>query len=310
MRWPDDKAFAFTIVDDTDGATVENVAPVYELLAAEGIGATKTVWVEPSRDGWAGQSLADPEYLDFIRRLQAQGFEIALHGVGSGSFTRAEIVAGLDRYRQLLGRDARVHTNHSRSVHNVYWGARRFVPPVSWLYRLARRGRRFEGDDPASPTFWGDRTQGIDYVRNHVFGGIDTLRADPRTPYRDDTKPYSRSWFSSSDGEHLADFTELISRRNVDALVARGSACIVYTHFASGFVHDGQVDPEFAARLRYLARQDGWFVPASQLLDHLRTQHDRPDDPITYPARLRLDTRWLIGRLRKRISRSGRGRGG
>jgi hypothetical protein len=303
VKWPDGRSFAFAIVDDTDGATVDNVAPVYDLLAAEGISATKTVWVEPARDGWAGQSLADPEYLDFIRRLQAEGFEIALHGVGSGAFSRQEILDGLDRFRQLLDDDVRLHSNHSRSPHNVYWGHRRFVQPIAALYRRFGNRTVFEGEDPASATFWGDRVQEIDYVRNLVFNGIDTLRYDRHMPYREASKPYSKYWFSSSDGETVADFNRLIAPDQVDKLERSGGACVVYTHFASGFVQDGRLDPEFTTRIRALSRRNGWFVPASELLDHLRAQHRDSDRPIGYPALLTLNLRWAVDRVRKRLQR-------
>ena len=55
MKWPEQKKFAFTVVDDTDKATVQNVGPVYDLLAELGINTTKTVWpIAPSRQGRFG----------------------------------------------------------------------------------------------------------------------------------------------------------------------------------------------------------------------------------------------------------------
>src|SRR5690606_40955769 len=43
-RWPQGKRFAFSIIDDTDVATVANVRPIYRLLERLGLRATKTVW--------------------------------------------------------------------------------------------------------------------------------------------------------------------------------------------------------------------------------------------------------------------------
>jgi hypothetical protein len=92
---------------------------------------------------------------------------------------------------------------------------------------------------------------------------------------------------------------DLLSEANVDTLEADGGACIVYTHFASGFVDaTGQVDQEFARRIRYLASKRGWFVPVSTLLDHLAAQGST-DDP-GYPYRLTRNARWAADRLRKR----------
>ncbi|NMA72702.1 MAG: hypothetical protein GX963_00760 [Bacteroidales bacterium] len=98
INWPYDKKFAFTIVDDTDGGTVSNLKPIYDLLYESGIKTTKTVWVYPSRDKFKGGSLLDNNYLEFIKQLEQRGFEIALHNVGSGSFTKKEIEKGLELF--------------------------------------------------------------------------------------------------------------------------------------------------------------------------------------------------------------------
>jgi hypothetical protein len=45
VKWPNGKSFAFTIVDDTDEATVNNVKPIYDLLYELGFKTTKTVWL-------------------------------------------------------------------------------------------------------------------------------------------------------------------------------------------------------------------------------------------------------------------------
>jgi hypothetical protein len=80
-NWPEGKRFAFTVVDDTDLSTVENIAPVYRLLQECGMRTTKTVWVYPSRDRFTGDCLQDSDYLSFVKQLKADGFEIGLHGV-------------------------------------------------------------------------------------------------------------------------------------------------------------------------------------------------------------------------------------
>ena len=57
MIWPQNKEFAFTIIDDTDFATKKNIKPVYDLLYDLGFLTTKTVWVYPPKDKFTGQSL-------------------------------------------------------------------------------------------------------------------------------------------------------------------------------------------------------------------------------------------------------------
>jgi hypothetical protein len=161
--------------------------------------------------------------------------------------------------------------------------------------------RRLPGHDPSSPHFWGDACkEHISYIRNLTFNGIDTLRYDPRMPYRVRSKEAcSNLWFSSSDGQRIEELRDLLAEAHVDALEARGGACIVYTHFASGFVDGaGRVDELFERRIRYLASKRGWFVPVSTLLDHLAAQGSA-DDP-GYPYRLARNARWAADRLRKR----------
>src|SRR5919109_3806642 len=111
IAWPDGKAFAFTIVDDTDGSTMENVPPVYALLADLGLRTTKSVWTLAGdlRDGLACD---DARYREWCLRLQEQGFEIALHNVASRSSPRARTIEGLDRFRDIFGADPSVHVNH------------------------------------------------------------------------------------------------------------------------------------------------------------------------------------------------------
>ena len=43
-RWPDGKAFAFSVFDDTDLSTLENAPAVYRLLRDLGFRTTKSVW--------------------------------------------------------------------------------------------------------------------------------------------------------------------------------------------------------------------------------------------------------------------------
>jgi hypothetical protein len=303
--FPGGAAFAFSVFDDTDNGTVANAAPVYRLFAELGIRTTKSVWVYPPRGRFKGECLLDPHYRAWILDLKAQGFEIALHNVGDGAFTREEILEGLELFRAILGDYPRSHANHTANPDNIYWWQERFERPFNHLYALAsrlHRGRRpHHGHDPASAHFWGDACkQHIRYIRNLTFNGIDTISYDPRMPYRVRRKAYANCWFSSSDGQTISEFTDLLAPSNVDALEARGGACIVYTHLAGFADQDGRVDPTFEQRVRYLASKKGWFVPVSTLLDHLAGQHRGTDDP-GYAYRLRLNLRWGADRIRKKL---------
>lgn len=275
MIWPAGKRFAFTIVDDTDFATVRNTSAVYELLSDVGIRTTKTIWPLPAdgRGVTGGDSLDDSEYRRWIQRLQGDGFEIGLHGVADGSSERTRIAEGLERFRSEIGEDPKVHSNHVGQRESVYWGADRFRGPFRWLYRgyrMSRRANPYEGVRESSPYFWGDYCrERVRYVRNMVFGDINTLKADPLMPYRDPSRPYVNFWFSSSYGARPEDFCALISEANQDRLAEEGGACIVYTHLGD---HFAPVSPLFNRLIRRLAGMPGWFVPASTLLDYVGQQ--------------------------------------
>ena len=62
MEFPNQRRFAFSILDDTDDSTLENVRPVYDRLRHHGVLATKTVWPlscpEGSRIFFAADTLA------------------------------------------------------------------------------------------------------------------------------------------------------------------------------------------------------------------------------------------------------------
>ncbi len=304
--WPDGKKFAFTVFDDTDNDVIDNVQPVYKLLSQCNMRTSKSVWVYPPRDSFQGLGLLDSRYLEFVRTLANEGFEICLHGVGSGKFDRTEIKGGIEFFRDCLGFYPNVHANHASNPDNLYWGSKRFVAPLAFLYRVVRSmaGKPVIslGDEEMSPCFWGDVANGrIKYVRNFTFNDINTLRADPTTPYIDKRKPYVNYWFSSADGHSVKEFTDLIHPTNVDRLEADGGLCIVYTHFASGFVNDeGQVDTQFADRIKYLSERPGWFVPVSEALDWILKQwpHNRA---IGYWTQLRLNLLWTRDRIIKRL---------
>jgi len=278
MKWPNNKEFAFTIIDDNDNSSINNVKPVYDLLETLGLKTTKTVWVYPSRDRFSGDSISDKKYLDFILHLQDKGFEIALHSVSGGNFTREEIIKGLKFFKEVMGCYPSMNINHAQNLHNLYWGNRSCSKLLQWYAKKKNPNEKSFGEDVTSKFYWGDFVKKhIKYIRSRTFNKINTLANDPRMPYRDKDKNRSSNfWFSSSDGSNVKKFTALIRKENIDKLVSKGGLCIVSTHFASGFVDlDGKVDPDFEKNLRYLASRNGLFVPATQVLDYLLSRKER-----------------------------------
>jgi len=306
--WPGGRRFAFTVVDDTDCSTLQNVKPVYDLLTNLGIYTTKTVWpLNPiEKPLLGGSTLEDSDYRDWVLRLQDAGVEIASHGTTDHPSLRERTLQGLTYYHQVIGTYPKVYIVHVGQQEGMYWGEDRLSGSARWLYklihRLKGRDRAYYGHVESSPYFWGDVCrERITYVRNLVFSEINTLKMDPAMPYHNPRRPYVRYWFSASDGANVESFCRLLSESNQDRLLESGGACIVYTHFASGFTENGRLHAEFKRLMERLAGLPGWFVPVSTLLDHLRSRPGWIEqvDP-RYLARL--EWRWLLEKLRKGTS--------
>jgi hypothetical protein len=302
MRWPDNKQFAFTIFDDTDSQTLENGSPVYRFLADCGFRTTKSVWPTrgPRQPSDHGSTCAEPDYLRWVQGLQSQGFEIGYHMAASHTSLREETIAGLERFRQFFGHAPVTMANHYYCDENLYWGEHRLSGSRRLIYNALTRftnHNRFYGHIPGHPYFWGDLCRGqIKYVRNFVFGDINTLKVCPIMPYHDPERPYVNYWYASSEGANVRHFIERISERNQDQLEAEGGACIMYTHFGLGFYENGALDGRFQELMKRLARKSGWFVPVSTLLDYLMEQNGA--FTLDAAARRRLERRWLAHKLR------------
>jgi hypothetical protein len=301
LKFPENKNFAFTILDDTDYATTENVKPIYEVLFELGIITTKTVWVFPTEDtrnpNYNSKTLANNEYLYFIKWLVESGFEIALHNASMESSTRDKIISAIERFNELLGSYPKIHVNHHLNRDNLYWGQNRVDFPLIKLgLKLFRGNTKSYGHISESPYFWGDICQNyIKYVRNLVFKEINLLKINPTLPYKDPTRPYVNYWFSSSEGANVKSFNDLISERNQDRLEREGGVCIIYTHFANGFVERGKINQKTKDLLTELSKRDGWFVPVSHLLDYLITQQKHSRRP--YFEKFRMEMIWFFSKL-------------
>jgi hypothetical protein len=303
ISWPGGKQFAFSVFDDTDLTVPGNFEAVYDLLGSLEMRTTKSVWPATGADlqprSAQGSTCDDPEYLKTILRLQQSGFEIGYHNSYFEGLPRQRIDEALEHFKRLFGAYPSSMANHAESSEGIYWGHERVSGVARILYRA--RLRRFgpnphQGHLRRSPYFWGDLCQQrIRYVRNFVFGEIDTLAACPLMPYYDPRRPYVRAWFAASNGQILSSCLQLLTERNQDRLEESGGACIVYTHLGSGFQEGHTVDKRFADLVRRIAGKNGWFVPVSTLLDHLRSQQGLAT--LSDAQRRRLEWRWLAHKL-------------
>jgi hypothetical protein len=275
ITWPENKRFAFTVFDDCDFATVANVGPVYDFLHQHGFRTTKSVWpLSPEvRPLIGGETCADPHHLKWLLDLKSKGFEIGLHNASNHTSTRARTLAGLNCFRELFGHDPFTCANHADCQESIYWGNARLSGWRETVYNILLRYRHnglFRGHIEGDPLFWGDLCrERIRYVRNFVFKDMNTLSSCPWMPYHDPTKPHVNGWFASSEGPDVRAFSDTICEANQDRLEAEGGACIMYTHFASGFCTEGVLDRRWVELMTRLSSKGGWFVPVSTLLDFL-----------------------------------------
>ncbi len=299
LTFPDGRRFAFTIMDDTDVATVANVGPVYRLLDDLGLRTTKTVWPvgcpEGSPNFSESETLEDEAYLDFVRWLGSRGFEIAYHGATMESSPRERTERAFTRFKELFETAPRVYANHAYNQENLYWGVERFDnPTIRFLYSRTRRAAQesYQGHIEGSPWWWGDLAAQMTYGRNLTFSDINLARINPSMPYHDPRRPRIPWWFSASDAEGVHEFNALIAPAAQDRLERQGGFCIVATHLGKGFASSGAVHPDTVRLLKRLAAKPGWFVPVGELLDWLRA--GRPDSS-QLPAGewQRMQWRWM-----------------
>jgi len=305
---PPGKRFAFSVLDDTDDATLENVEPIYALLRDYGFRTTKTAWPldcpEGSRNFFAADTLQNKDYLRFVRELVEGGFELAFHGATMESSWRERTLEGLEFLRNEFGHYPRIFCNHGQNRENLYWGNKRFrTPLLRALSRVLMReqGVSYEGAQEGSRFFWGDICRDvIHYVRNFTFERLNMLEVDPGMPYHVAGTPYVRYWFSTADAPDVNAFNRVVSRRRIDQLAADGGVSVVSTHFGKGFVRDGWVNPETKSLLRHLADKGGWLVPVSEVLDRLLAAGR--GRTLTQGELLRIELRFVADRIKRRQS--------
>jgi hypothetical protein len=304
MEFPNGKRFAFSILDDTDDSTVSNVAPVYAFLRDIGMLTTKTVWPvgcpEGSRLFFAGETLEDKGYLRLAHELVEAGFEIASHGATMESSYRERTLRGLEFLKMEFGAYPRLFCNHGFNHENLYWGDKRFQSVL--LRRLVgfvpgKRSVTYHGDDEHSPYFWGDQCLAhIQYVRNFTFHRLNILEVNPEIPYRLRNTAYVNFWFSTSDAPDVSAFNRLLTRERIDQLEEKGGVCIVSTHLGKGFAQGGRLHQDTKAILQYMAKKSGWFVPVSDVLDHLRHKQGRGNE-LSSADCLRLELRYIADKV-------------
>jgi len=307
FEFPNGARFAFTVIDDTDDATVESVKPVYDLLESVGMRTTKTVWPfwhDGPTNFFACETLEDDRYAAFVKDLQRQGFEIAWHCASFESNVRERTLAGLERFTGLFDTGPRVHANHSRNRENLYWGQGRVdYRWLRWLYGRAVGVSKdhYQGHVEGSPYWWGDAClEHVVYSRNLTFNRLNLATVNPSMPYRDPRRPLVPLWFSAADAESVDEFNRLVRSSNQERLEREGGFAIVATHFGKKFAPGGKLDTAFERTIREMASRNGWFPPVGELLDWLAGQRSALELPAREWRRMQL--RWSFDLVVRRLA--------
>ena len=306
ISWPGGKDFAFTVFDDTDYSTLENVKDIYSFLAEHDFRTTKSVWPLQKKDEpliW-GSTCEDQQYLEWVINLKKLGFEIGFHNATFYSSLRNEAISGIEKFAEIFGYYPKSMANHAFCQDGIYWGNYRLTGFHEFIYNLLTKYHRngyFRGHIKGDKYFWGDICkEKIKYVRNFVFPDINTLKACPIMPYHDLKRRYVNYWFASSEGSDVRAFNKCITEQNQDRLEEEGGACIMYTHFGFDFYKDSNINLRFKSLMDRLSKKNGWFVPVSTLLDYVLDVKGRHN--ITDKERKRIERRWLWQKIKHGIS--------
>lgn len=308
-HFPENKKFAFTILDDTDSANLSNIEPIYRYLHAIGMRTTKTVWPLAYEDHlnspyMHSATLQDKEYSSFMLWLSSQGFEITWHGATMESSDREDVVKGLDFFKSIFGYYPSLHVNHAMNADNLYWGLSRFDSAiVKFFLRLqGDRKNKFYGDHPESIYYWGDHAENhIKYCRSFSFSKLNSLNFNPSFPYLDSKRSLVDYWFATADADSVIEFEQLVTKETIDKLVAENGICILSTHLAKGYCKKGELRSSVKNILDYIVAKDGWFVPVSELLNW-RLEQGR-GMAMSVKERCFMEYRWVFEKLKNKLSK-------
>ena len=278
---------------------------MYDFLYQHGIKTTKTVWVlnsnSSNNSADLGDSLQNKAYKDYVVSLKSQGVEIGSHGARGGSSERAEILLAMDEYTNVFVETPNIFINHSQNKDNLYWGQDRFTfPIIRFVYKFFVKNQ-FTGHEEGDVSFWGDYAkENIKYVRHFNYNNINILNINSKIPYKIDDKPFVNYWFDGNDGNNVDTFNKLMTKENIDRLEEEGGVCIIYTHFGKGFYKNDELNKGFIDAIEYISSKDGWFVSASELLDHLLTQR-KGNINLTWREEVRLEILWLWDKIASKM---------
>jgi hypothetical protein len=282
--FPEGYTFGFTIIHDADCAYSRRLAPLFEAFDEFGFKLTVTAfvfwadwanngaiwreWKEAERDGgdfFAPKAvpLVDDKEREFYVELANRGHEIGIHTPSDTSDTRHDIVRAFEFFKEVFGHYPKVYTEHSGST-NKEAQANEGSKPESIYYNADLL-------NDYGPWVWIDDEWGIPHNRHAQFYDILAVNGSPFNKVAEMkygiAKGFLRSgkWREGDGDGFLAGYSD----ENIDLLEKNRGLALVYTHLDKKWLDSGtrQMRGAIKDQLRYLASKNGWFVPASTILD-------------------------------------------
>lgn len=310
-RCPANRAFAFTLVHDADGAYSRRLAPLFDVFDRLGLRVTASAfafWASWARGGaswntWRQATaaadrlngpnsvpLCDPDEQVFYGDLAARGHEVALHTASETSSTREDTLRAFDLYASIFGRAPAVYTEHSSRSNKDALGNEGANPSSPYYCLDILRDR--------NPWIWIDEAGAIrDEADGRFFEvppGAPLINRQAADRYGLPRAFIRTGRWRAGDGDG---FLRGYSTANMDALERDGGIALVYVHLNTGWLdpHTGRIRADIEERLEYLAAKPGWFAPASEILDRaqavddLRIEEDGPTLTVRNPSDGRID---------------------
>ena len=268
----------FTITDDTDAATLEQVKIVYDFLLSKNVRVTKTVWSFKPSDNCGipaipdsalrGITLENPEYRTYCLKLADAGFEISLHGASAGNNLREQTLAAINMLKA-VGIKSSTFICHSKNADNIYWEEKATnIFPFNLLLKLYSKNR-CSGEDKQSPYFWGDICrQHISQIRLMRTRNVNTLKINPSMPYYEPEKPYVNGWFSAT----KRSLKDCANQQNLAILKQENGLTVLY-QYLHRYVDPQtlQLQPGFIQSIENLTSdKEIYLAPVNTMMERLR----------------------------------------
>ena len=285
--YPNDHNFAFTIINDVDGGYSKRLAPLFDTFDNLGLRITTTAFcftINPDHEKHDQDNLNEhgrqsPEFFGpenvpltvdserlFYKQLSKRGHEIGMHSPSRGSDTRQQLKQGFEYFRGIFGSYPKIYVEHD--------------------CRNNKEAQSNEGADPSSAFYctdllnqygswiWIDGACALTDQRHEKFYDILAADGSPFNEFARKTYGIVKGFIRSGKWENSTGegFLQWYSKANIDDLEKNRGLALVYTHLDRRWLdrETRRMREPIRQRLEYLVSKDGWFVPASVILDRFQ----------------------------------------